>query len=438
MVDKIEKIVYVPMAIDLIHVGHINIIKQAKKEGKVIVGLLTDNAVAKYKRVPLLDFEQRKIILESLKDVSKVVAQDDDDYVSILLKLKPNVVVHGDDWKEGVQKEKRDRVIKTLKKWGGKLVEPPYTEGISSTILTQRLREIGTTPNIRMKRLKRLLDVKPIIRILEAHNGITGLIVENARYVSKEGINKEFDGIWISSLTDSTSKGKPDIALVDSSSRMNTIEHILEVTTKPIIVDGDSGGLTEHFVFMVRTLERLGVSAVIIEDKIGLKKNSLFGTKGNQMQATIDEFSQKISQGKNARVTEDFMVIARIESLILKTGLEDALKRARAYIDAGADGIMIHSKEKTPDEVFAFCKEFNKFKHKVPLIAVPTFYNKTFEKQLKEMGVNIVIYANHLLRSAYPSMLKTAETILKNERAFEVEPNCMTIKEILSLIPERY
>ncbi|MCX6794951.1 MAG: phosphoenolpyruvate mutase [Candidatus Falkowbacteria bacterium] len=431
---KKEKIVYVGMSADLIHPGHLNVINHARSLGDVIVGLLTDKAIASYKRLPFLTYEQRKVIMENLKGVIEVIPQDTLDYVPNLRKIKPDYVVHGDDWKEGTQKETRQRVIEALKEWGGELVELPYTKGISSTMLHEKIHEIGTTPEIRMKRLKRLLEVKPILRIMEAHNGLTGLIVDNLKIKDEKGI-KEFDGMWLSSLTDSTAKGKPDIECVDLTSRLSTVNDIMEVTTKPIIFDGDTGGIPEHFVFGVKTMERMGVSAVIIEDKIGLKKNSLFGTDVEQTQDSIDSFCHKISVGKKAQVTDDFMIIARIESLILKKGMADALKRAEAYIAAGADGIMIHSREKDPTEVLEFCREYKKFKKIVPLVAVPSSYNQIYEKELMEAGVNIVIYANHLLRSAYPAMVNTAKSILLNERAHECESACMSIKEILTLIP---
>jgi len=428
------KKIYVGMSADLIHPGHFNIINVAKSLGEVTVGLLTDRAIASYKRLPFLSYEQRKIIVENLKGVDNVIAQETLDYVPNLKKLKPDYVVHGDDWKTGVQKEVRQRVIDALNEWGGKLIEPEYTPGISSTQLNQGLKEIGTTPEIRMKRLRRLLEAKDIVRIMEAHSGLTGLIVEHTK-VKQEGKNKEFDGIWISSLTDSTVKGKPDIEFVDLTSRLNTIHQILEVTTKPLIVDGDTGGIVEHFPYIVKTLERLGVSAIIIEDKIGLKKNSLFGTDVEQNQDSIENFCKKISAGKKSQVTNDFMIIARIESLILGKGMEDAINRAKEYIKAGADAIMIHSKEKEPDEILEFCKRYKTFEQKVPLVAVPTTYHKITEKELSDNGVNIVIYANHLLRSAYPAMVKTAESILLNERATESEEYCMPIKDILNLIP---
>ncbi|HBA36487.1 TPA: phosphoenolpyruvate mutase [Candidatus Falkowbacteria bacterium] len=428
------KIAYVGMSADLIHPGHLNIINRAKELGEVVIGLLTDKAIASYKRLPALAFEQRKEIMESLKGVIRVVPQDTLDYVSNLKEIKPDYVVHGDDWKEGAQKEARARVIEALKDWGGELIEFPYTKGISSTLLHEKMHEIGTTPEIRMKRLKRLLEVKPALRIMEAHNGLTGLIVDNLKIKNEKGI-KEFDGMWLSSLTDSTAKGKPDIECVDLTSRLTTVNDIMEVTTKPIIFDGDTGGIPEHFVFGVKTLERMGVSAVIIEDKIGLKKNSLFGTDVEQTQDNIDSFCHKISMGKKAQVTDDFMIIARIESLILKKGLDDAVKRARAYIEAGADGIMIHSREKEADEILEFCREYKKFERKVPLVVVPSSFNKIYESELIEAGVNIIIYANHLLRSAYPAMVNTAKSILLNERSYECENECLSIKEILTLIP---
>ncbi|MCP4217558.1 MAG: phosphoenolpyruvate mutase [bacterium] len=428
------KTVYVAMSADLIHPGHLNIVNEARKHGEVIIGLLTDKAIAGYKRLPFLTFDQRREIVENIKGVSKVVPQTTLDYVPNLRELKPDYVVHGDDWRTGVQRETRQRVIDALNEWGGELIEPKYTPGISSTKLNVGLKELGTTPGIRLRRLHRLLESKELVTILEAHNGLTGLIVENVN-LNKDGKKKEFDGMWLSSLTDSTAKGKPDIGCVDLTSRMNTVGDILEVTTKPIIFDGDSGGLTEHFEFMVRSLEREGVSAVIIEDKVGLKKNSLFGTDVKQQQDSIENFSDKITRGKQAQITDDFMIIARVESLILKQGMDDAIKRAKAYIAAGADGIMIHSKEKSPDEILEFCRIYNNFEQRVPLVVVPSTYNSITEEELQEAGVRIVIYANQLLRSAYPAMVKTAETILENHRALETNDLCMPIKQILTLIP---
>lgn len=426
--------VYLAMSADIIHHGHINIINEANKLGEVTVGILTDEVIASYKRYPLLSYAERESIVKNIKGVDNVVPQDTLDYLPNLEKIKPDYVVHGDDWKTGVQRQVRQRVIHALQQWGGELVEVEYTREVSISQLDEALQKIGTTPQTRLKRLRRLLEVKPVIRVLEAHNGLTGLIAEKTR-IDDNGKIKEFDALWISSLCDSTAKGKPDIELVDFSSRLNTINDILEVTTKPIILDGDTGGQVEHFVFTVKTLERLGVSAVIIEDKVGLKKNSLFGTEVEQTQDTIENFACKISEGKRSQITDDFMIIARIESLILRAGLDDALKRAEAYLDAGVDGIMIHSKEKKPDEIFSFCRRYAGLKNRVPLVAVPTSYCQVTEQELKEAGVNIVIYANQLIRSAYPAMLNTARSILKNERAYECGDKLMPINEILNLIP---
>ena len=424
------------MSTDIIHHGHINIIEIARKLGKVTVGLLTDEAIASYKRPPYLSYEQRKKIIENIKGVEEVVPQSTLDYTQNLLNLKPEVVVHGTDWKTGILQGIRAKVIETLKLWGGELVEPEFTRDVSATELIDKINEIGTTPEIRLKKLRKLLSLKPLIKLMEAHNGLTGRIVETTK-IEDEGGVREFDGMWQSSLTESTSKGKPDIELVDLTSRLQTIDQIFEVTTKPMIIDGDTGGITEHFVYSVKTLERLGVSAIIIEDKIGPKRNSLYGTEVEQKQDSVENFSNKILEGKKAQVTDDFMIIARIESLILKNGMVDALNRAKAYIKAGADGIMIHSKEKKADEVLDFCEEFKKFENKVPLVAVPTTYGSITEKELMDAGVNIVIYANHLIRSAYPAMSKTAKTILEKQRCFEADENCMPIKEILDLIPRQ-
>jgi len=429
------KKIYVAMSSDIVHHGHINILEKARTFGDVTVGLLTDEAIASYKGIPMLTFEQRKKIIENIKGVKEVIPQETLDYVPNLKKIKPDYVVHGTDWKTGVQKHVREKVIETLKEWGGNLVEPECTKDASLTRLSNQSCSMGTTSEARLKKLRRLIELKPIVRILEVHNGLTGRIAETTKIID-EGIVKEFDGMWESSLTDSTSKGKPDIECVDVTSRTQTIEQVFEVTTKPMIVDGDTGGIPEHFVFMVKTFERLGVSAVIIEDKIGLKKNSLFGTGVEQTQDTIENFCYKISEGKKAQVTNDFMIIARIESLILKKGLDDALKRAKAYIEAGADGIMIHSKEKDSKEILDFCDSYKKFDLKVPLVVVPSSYGTITEQELTDAGVNVVIYANHMLRSAYPAMVNTAESILKHRRGHEAsEELCMPIKNILTLIP---
>lgn len=423
------------MSADLIHPGHINIISTASEYGDVTVGLLTDAAIASYKRLPSLSYEHRKKIIENVKGVTQVIAQETLDYVPNLEKIKPDYVVHGDDWKTGPQKETRERVMAALQQWGGALIEPTYTEGLSSTALNKAVKEIGTTPGVRLGKLRRLISAKPIVRVMEAHNGLSGLIVEHCQ-VEEDGKREEFDAIWLSSLTDSTAKGRPDIEFVDRTSRAQTINEILDITTKPIIYDGDTGGITEHFTKMVRSLERLGVSAVIIEDKQGLKQNSLFGTDRPQVLLEKDAMCEKIHAGKQAQVTAEFMIVARIESLIAKQGMDDALDRAKAYTDAGADAIMIHSKEKDGREIKEFCNAFRKLEKTVPLICVPTSYNHLLECELAEMGFSIVIYANHLLRSAYPAMRQTAETILRCKRSKEVDDTCMPVKEILTLIAD--
>ncbi len=426
-----SKKVYVGMSADLVHPGHMNILKEASKLGDVTVGLLTDKAIASYKRLPFMTYEQRKEVIENIKGVVEVIPQETLDYRPNLEKVKPDFVVHGDDWKEGVQAKVRQQVIDTLAKWGGELVEPTYTPGVSSTKLNNSLKEIGTTPDIRRGRLRRLIDSKEIVRIMEVHNALSGLIVENIK--SDSGV--EYDGVWSSSLTDSTSKGKPDIEAVDVSTRVNTINEIFEVTTKPMIYDADTGGIAEHFAFTVRSLERTGVSAVIIEDKTGLKKNSLFGNEVKQTQDTIENFCSKIQTGKKAQVTDDFMIIARIESLILEKGMDDAVTRAKAYVEAGADGIMIHSRAKTPDEVLEFCKILRAYNEHIPIIVVPTSYNQITATELSKAGINVVIYANHMLRAAYPGMKNVAKSILENDRSLEAEKELLSIKEILNLIP---
>ncbi len=422
------------MSADLIHPGHLNILSEAAKLGEVTVGVLTDSAIASYKRLPYMTFEQRAMIVENLKQVQNVIPQNTLDYTDNLKSLKPDYVVHGDDWKEGVQQKTRQTVIDVLAEWDGQLIEVPYTAGISSTQLNKAIKEVGTTPQIRLGSLRRLLAAKPLVTFLDVHHALSGLIIEHTEVVVN-GKSRQFDGMWGSSLTDSTAKGKPDIEAVDVSSRMSTLSEIIEVTTKPIIYDADTGGQIEHFKFTVKTLERLGVSAVIIEDKTGLKKNSLFGNEVTQTQDTIENFCDKISSAKSVQVTQDFMVIARVESLILEAGMDDAINRAEAYLNAGADGIMIHSRQKDPAEILEFCRRYGEFVNPKTLVAVPSSYNTITEGELEKAGVNVVIYANQLLRSAYPAMQKTAQSILRHSRSAECDQQMMPIKEILELIP---
>ncbi len=427
--------VYICFSTDILHNGHLNILKKAEQLGEVTVGILTDEAIASYKHYPLLPLEERKAMFESLKGVHRVVVQQSLDYTDILHQLKPDIVVHGDDWLVGYQANIRQKVIETLKEWDGELVEYPYTVTPTEETLSA-LDQLLSLPETRRSRLKKLLSYKPCLSVMEAHDGLTGLLVEKTRVETANG-TRQFDAIWVSSLCDSTAKGKPDIELVDMTSRLNTIEEIMEVTTKPIVLDGDTGGQIEHFVYNVQTMERLGVSAVIIEDKKGLKKNSLFGTGAGQVQDDIEAFCQKITAGKNAQKSKDFMIIARCESLILGMGQEDALKRCHAYVKAGADGIMIHSVQKNPDEIFAFCQAFRRDDPKTPIVVVPTTYNTTTEDELAAHGINMVIHANHLIRSAFPAMQKTAQTILEHGRSYEVNDMCMSIKEILGLLPNQ-
>lgn len=429
------KRVYMCFSTDILHNGHIKIIQKAAELGELTVGVLTDEVIASFKRYPLIPLAERLQLFQSIVGVKSVVVQDTLSYQKILRELKPDIVVHGDDWRVGYQANIRQQVVETLKEWGGELREFPYTHTPTEETLS-RLDQQLSMPEHRRSRLKKLLQYKPCLSVMEAHNGLTGLIVEHTRVQSPGGV-RQFDAMWVSSLCDSTAKGKPDIELVDLTSRIQTLEEIMEVTTKPIILDGDTGGLTEHFAYNVRTLERLGISAVIIEDKTGLKKNSLFGTEARQEQEDVDAFCQKIRAGINARKTHDFMIIARCESLILDKGMEDALKRCFAYVQAGVDGVMIHSCKKDPAEILAFCRLFRQRDPHTPLVVVPTTYNSITEEELQKAGVNIVIHANHLLRSAFPAMQRTAKTILTHGRSLEAEEGCMSIKEILTLIPSQ-
>jgi len=428
-----KKIAYVGLSADILHDGHINIIKTAKKYGDVIVGLLTDKAIASYKNIPYLDYPTRKAVVENMKYVKEVIPQNTLSYVDNLNLLKPDYVIHGDDWKEGVQKKTRLDVIKTLKKWNGKLIEPKYTKNISSTLIKNRILEINSSPENRVSRLKRLIASNDIVKLLESHNSLTGLIIENLK-LNKNNKSIEFDGMWSSSLTDSATKGLPDNSSLSFSARISSLNDIMDVTSKPMVFDADNGGQIEHLPFLVRSLERSGVSAIIMEDKVGLKKNSLFKNQKKTKQDKPELFAKKIKTICKYRKNKDFMVIARIESFILNKGLNDALKRADIYSKAGADAILIHSKEKTPAEIFSFAKKFRKSKYSVPLVCVPSTYSKVYEKELIKNGFKLVIYANQLLRSAYPAMVNTAKIILKYERAFEADKKIIPIKEVISLI----
>lgn len=429
------KKVYTCFCTDVIHEGHLNILQEAKKYGDVIVGILSDAAMIKFNRYPTITIEERKKIVEDTGLVGSVVIQDEVMYDDVIAQIKPDYVIHGDNWCSGPERAIRQNVIDNLKKYGGELIEVGYTYNENVKKIDDNIKEKLAMPEYRRKRLRQLLKICPVVKTIEVHSGLTGLIAEKT-VVEHNGELNQFDAMWLSSLCDSTAKGKPDIELVDMSSRMRTIDDVMEVTTKPIILDGDTGGLVEHFVYNVRTLERMGVSAVIIEDKTGLKKNSLFGTEVEQTQDSIENFCNKIRAGKNAQRTEEFMIIARIESLILEKGQEDALERAFAYVDAGADAIMIHSRKKSPDEIFAFCDAFRKKDSDTPIVVVPTSFNSVTEEELASHGVKIVIYANQLTRSAFPAMQGTAVEILKNHRALEVDSKLMPFKEIITLIDD--
>lgn len=429
------KTVYTCFCTDVIHEGHINILTEAKKLGRVVVGILSDSAMIRFNRFPTVDFDKRIKIVEDLGIADEIVIQDDIMYDKIIEKIRPDYVVHGDNWKTGPMKAIRDNTEKLLSAYGGEIVDVPYTYNENVRRIDMRIREKLAMPEYRRKRLKQLIGLCPIVKTLEVHSGLTGLIAEKTIVQNDTGLD-QFDAMWISSLCDSTAKGKPDIELVDMTSRFRTIDDVMEVTTKPIIFDGDTGGLIEHFVYTVRTLERMGVSAIIIEDKTGLKKNSLFGNEVVQTQDSIEHFCEKIKAGKETQLTDDFMIIARIESLILEQGMDDALERAFAYVQAGADGIMIHSRKKSPAEIVEFCDKFREKDKTTPIVVVPTSFNEITETELAQHGVNIVIYANQLTRSAFPAMEETAKDILRHHRAKEVDDRLMPIKNIITLIDE--
>lgn len=432
-----RKTVYIAMSADIVHPGHLNIIKEGQKLGDVTIGLLTDRAIASYKRVPLMTYEQRFEIINNIKGVTKVIAQETLDYRPNLRLLKPDFVVHGTDWQQGVQKQTRQQVIDTLSEWGGVLVEPEYTGGISSTQLQAKIKAAGVSPSMRLSQLRRMIAAKGYVRVIEAHNGLSALIAENVCSKDRQGKLEQFDAMWISSLTDSIAKGKPDTEVVDRSSRLATINEVLDVTTKPVIVDGDTGGHTEHFIHTIRSLERIGVSAIVVEDKCGLKRNSLHSRPVEHAQEDPRVFAAKLRAGVNAKLNDDFMIIARIESLVLGKGQADALQRAREYIGAGADAIMIHSKDATGSDIEQFARAYDALPAKRPLMLVPTSYSTRREEELVNWGAQIVVYANQLLRAAYPAMERAALSILEHHRAHEAEELCMPVEDFLNIVHDQ-
>ncbi|MAJ86251.1 MAG: phosphoenolpyruvate mutase [Candidatus Pelagibacter sp.] len=424
-----KKKVYVCLAADILHEGHVNILKKASKHGDVTVGLMTDNAIGKYKKIPFLNYHQREVVVKNLSMVKKVIPQYTMDFRPNLRLLKPDYVVHGDIWKPALKKLRKE-VVEQLKKWSGKLIEYPYTKNISSSSIKENIINSPLFNVSRVSMLKRLLSVKGFVRIIEAHSPLAGLIIENTKY-KKNKNDKEYDGMWSSSLTESLMRGKPDNQSVELSTRITALNELLDITTKPIIFDADNGGRIEHLSYRINTLERQGVSAIVIEDKIGLKKNSLFKNQKNAQQDSIKNFCKKLKVAAKSKNSKDFFIVARIESFILGKGLQDALKRAKAYSNSGADAILIHSKENNPKEIFKFSKIYKKFNNHKHLIAVPSSYSKTLEKDLIKNGFNIVIYANHMLRASYLSMKKLALDILKNSRSFESEKKISKISDLL-------
>ena len=431
---KKKKIIYVPMGADVIHSGHLNVINKAKKYGDIVIGLFTDSAIAEYKSFPLINFQQRFEIIKNIKGVNNIMKQNTWDYSENLKTIKPDYLIHGDDWKRGIQKKTRAKVIKTLKRWGGKLIEIPYTKSPLASTVHEKVKENIFTTESRVAILKRLIDSKKIVRFIECHNPLTGLMIENLK-INHKNTFKEFDGIWSSSLTDSVSNGKPDNQSFELSARINNLSNILELTTKPVLFDADNGGQPEHLPYTVRNLERLGVSAIVMEDKIGLKRNSLFKDQSKAYQDSVKNFKKKIAISCNSRRSQNFLVVARVESLIFNRGINDAINRAEHYSKSGADLILIHSKSNSPEEIFKFAKKFRKSKFYKPLVAVPSTYSKVNERELIKNGFKLVIYANHLLRAAYPAMENVALSILKDSKSSKIEKKIISIKKILNIIP---
>ena len=423
---------YVDMVGDLFHIGHLRQIQQAQQLGyEVVVGVHSDEDVASYKRLPIMTMSERVTIVSEMPNVLKVIPSAPLRITQEFIEEhKIDMVFHGHEAEEDYLYDHMYGIPKSI----GKFTRTARTPEISTTALIERVvsRESSAAWS-RVSTLRDLLNTRGkhrALRIMEAHNGLSGLVVEHA---SAGG--KSFDGMWSSSLTASVSKGKPDIEVVDTTARLQLVRDTMEVTGKPMVYDGDTGGAPEILAFTVRSLEDLGVSACIIEDKTGLKQNSLFGTDAVQVLENIDMFCAKIKAAAAARSNRKFMVIARIEALIAGLGEKEALKRAKAYIVAGADAIMIHSKESTFDEVRSFLRAYAKFSIKVPVVAVPTSYFHVTEKELFDEGVSICIYANHMLRASYPSMTTVAESILHHGTAAACHPSLMSVKKIITLLP---
>ena len=429
-----NKIIYLGLTADLIHAGHINIINEALKYGQLLIGLITDQAISKEKRLPLLSYFDRKALLLNIKGVKDIVPQEDWDYSINLQKYKPDFFIHGDDWNTSEYKIIKNNCINVLSAYGGKLIEIAHTPNINSDLVVDKIRKLKNVSSLRQNTLKRLLQSKSFIKIIEVHSPMSAMIIDNLKINNERGSNF-FDGFWSSSLSDSTLFGRPDIESLDIASRLNMINNIFHATTKPLVMDIDTGGLLEHLEINIKTIEQAGVSAVVIEDKKGLKKNSLFGNEVIQHQEDVKVFQEKIKLINTIKVNDNFLCIARIESLILDKGLEDALHRASSYVDAGADMVLIHSRKKTPDEVFLFANEFKRDHPNIPLACIPTSFYTVTEGLLQDKGFNLSIYANHLIRASYKHMEKIAKSILTYQTSQYIEEDIESVKDILNLIP---
>ncbi len=406
-----DKTVYVGMSADLVHPGHINLLREAASLGRVTVGLLTDRAISSYKRMPFLTFEQRRAVIEHIAFVTAVVPQDTLDYTDNLRLLRPDFVVHGDDWRNGVQAQTRRRVLDVLREWGGTLVEPPYTEGISSTALRMAAMDIGFAPGVRQRRLRRMLDCKPLVRVMQAHDGLSAHIVDRLEETT-QGAPREYDAIWVDSLAGAPIRGKPDPLPFDLSSRLVTLHEILDATTKPLICNAGGAGHAAGVTAAVRTLERIGVSAIVIDTEVTDRRAVPAMAASAPPQDDMAAFIREIAAARDARVTPDFMIIARINDRTRDCGADRMMARAAAGVDAGADAVMCDSDPVNPDGIFDLCRRYRRLMNGHPLLVGLSGTEGLQEHDLASAGASMVVYTDTLLRAAREAMISAASQVL--------------------------
>jgi len=425
-----EKTVYVGMVGDMLHVGHINILKTAARLGRVTVGVLTDRAVVGYKRLPLLAFEDRVRVVESIADVAAVVPQKTLSYVENLRALRPDYVVHGDDWRYGDQVSRaRAEVIATLGEWGGELVEVAYTKGISSTAIHRSGAADALFSGTRQGRLRRLLAAKPTLRIVEAHSGLSAKIAAEVR--GPDGATG-FDAVWQSGLTDAIHRGKSDGGAVDRGRRLQAVEEILDAGPLPLIYDGRAAGRPETVFDLTRALDKAGVSALCLGDRSDPDRT------GPEMSPA--ETVAQIEAVRAACPTGAVMAISRIVVAAPGNGgsgaLDRALDRALALLEAGSDAVMFDSAADTAEPILDIAARLRRQRRDVPLFAAQSDRWGAPIHRFENAGIDAVVYETHLLRATVAPMRRAATALLAEGTG--PAPDLTPLPELRGLFPSPF